>query len=206
LLVPFLLQVVISQIQSQSLLSLLSKFSGVLIRNLLNVNISHQLIGISLLPTTKGNYIESLKRIILKNHVVFPFLTSILFTTQNRQLDPYFNDFDPDFSHLRTQLKEILHEETELNEIVQLVGKDSLSEDQKLSLEVARIIREDFLQQNAFSEYDYMCPLEKTIGMMRAIVTYYEGARKAIVESSSETKINWNDIHFQTKPLFTELT
>jgi len=107
---------------------------------------------------------------------------------------------------LRTQLKEILHEETELNEIVQLVGKDSLSEDQKLSLEVARIIREDFLQQNAFSEYDYMCPLEKTIGMMRAIVTYYEGARKAIVESSSETKINWNDIHFQTKPLFTELT
>jgi len=51
-----------------------------------------------------------------------------------------------------------------------------------------------------------MCPLEKTIGMMRAIVTYYEGARKAIVESSSETKINWNDIHFQTKPLFTELT
>lgn len=41
-----------------------------------------------------------------------------------------------------------------------------------------------------------MCPLEKTIGMMRSIVTYYEGARKAIVESSAETKINWNDILF----------
>jgi len=48
-----------------------------------------------------------------------------------------------------------------LNEIVQLVGRDSLSEDQKLVLEVAKIIREDFLQQDAFSTYDYMCPLYK---------------------------------------------
>jgi len=46
---------------------------------------------------------------------------------------------------LRTTFKEILNEENELNEIVQLVGRDSLSEDQKLTLEVAKIIREDFL-------------------------------------------------------------
>lgn len=123
-----------------------------------------------------------------------------------RQLDPYFNNFDPDFSHLRTQIKEILQEEAELNEIVQLVGKDSLSEDQKLSLEIARIIREDFLQQNAFSDFDYMCPLDKTIGMMRSIVSYYEYARKAIVECSADNKINWNEVLFQTKPLFTQLT
>jgi len=48
-----------------------------------------------------------------------------------------------------------------LNEIVQLVGRDSLSEDQKLVLEVAKIIREDFLQQDAFSSYDFMCPIYK---------------------------------------------
>lgn len=53
-----------------------------------------------------------------------------------RQLDPYFDNFDPEFSYLRTKFKEILQEEAELNEIVQLVGRDSLSEDQKLILEV----------------------------------------------------------------------
>ncbi len=58
-------------------------------------------------------------------------------------------------------MKEILQEENELNEIVQLVGRDSLSEDQKLTLECAKIIREDFLQQNAFSKYDKFCPLYK---------------------------------------------
>jgi len=61
-------------------------------------------------------------------------------------LDPYFDNFDNEFSYLRTKFKEILQEEAELNEIVQLVGRDSLSEDQKLVLEIAKIIREDFLQ------------------------------------------------------------
>jgi len=62
-----------------------------------------------------------------------------------RQLEPYFESFDPEFMYLRTKFKEILQEEAELNEIVQLVGRDSLSEDQKLVLEMAKIIREDFL-------------------------------------------------------------
>lgn len=60
---------------------------------------------------------------------------------------------------MRQTLKEVLHEEVELNEIVQLVGKDSLSEDQKLTLDIAKIIKEEFLQQNAFSKYDFTCPL-----------------------------------------------
>ena len=46
---------------------------------------------------------------------------------------------------------------------MQLVGKDSLSEDQKLTLDIAKIIKEEFLQQNAFSKYDFTCPLEKVI-------------------------------------------
>lgn len=85
------------------------------------------------------------KKLAQRKH--FPSVNwNISTSNYERQLDPYFNGFDPDFSHLRTQIKKILQEENELNEIVQLVGKDSLSEDQKLTLEIARIIREDFLQ------------------------------------------------------------
>lgn len=122
------------------------------------------------------------------------------------QLDPYFDNFDPEFSYLRTKFKEVLQEEADLNEIVQLVGSDSLSEDQKLTLEIAKIIREDFLQQDAFSQHDFMCPLFKTVGMMRSIVTYYDQAKKTIQESSADAKITWNVILNQTKPLFQRLT
>ena len=73
---------------------------------------------------------------------------------------------------------------------MQLVGKDSLSEDQKATLAVAQLIKDEFLQQNAFSDYDYNCPLEKTVGMMKCIVTYYEQCNKILQESQmSEKKI-----------------
>ncbi len=102
------------------------------------------------------------KKLAQKKH--FPSVNWTISTSNyERQLDPYFNQLDKDFSGLRQTIKEILHEEVELNEIVQLVGKDSLSEDQKLTLDIAKIIREEFLQQNAFSPYDFTCPLEKVI-------------------------------------------
>jgi len=86
-----------------------------------------------------------------------------------------------------------------------LVGRDSLSEDQKLTLEIAKIIREEFLQQNAFSDWDYMCPLQKTVGMMKCIVHYHDCALKAIKESAGEHKISWAIIYNQTKTIFDEL-
>ena len=55
------------------------------------------------------------------------------------------------YTRLRATMRQILQEESSLSEIVQLVGKDSLSDDQKLTLEISKIIREDFLQQNAFT-------------------------------------------------------
>merc|ERR1719471_2182328 len=82
------------------------------------------------------------------------------YTKYMRVLEPYFNERDPEYSTLRTEARNILQEEANLAEIVQLVGKDSLSEDQKVILDTAKILREDFLQQNAFTPYDYMCPLE----------------------------------------------
>ena len=68
-------------------------------------------------------------------------------------------------------MAEILQKENELQDIVQLVGKDSLSEDQKLIMEVAKIIREDFLQQNAFTDYDFMCPLNKVSQSLHVLST-----------------------------------
>jgi len=73
-------------------------------------------------------------------------------------------------------------------------------------LEIAKIIREDFLQQDAFSPYDFMCPLFKTAGMMRCIIHYYDQAKKAIVESSGEHKITFNVVLNQTKNHFVQLS
>jgi V-type H+-transporting ATPase subunit A len=90
---------------------------------------------------------------------------------------------------------------------VQLVGKDSLSEDQKAVLEIAKIIREDFLQQNAFSNYDYNCPLYKTLGMMKAIVRFFENSKRAINESvRSEKKISWAVINNSIEKQLLELS
>merc|ERR1712125_179129 len=102
--------------------------------------------------------------------------------------------------------KEILQKEDDLQEIVQLVGKDSLSEDQKCTLEVAKIIREDFLQQNGFSEYDFKCPLAKTIGMMRVIVGFHETAQKQIAESTGDQKIGWSMINNSMRELIEKIT
>merc|ERR1719498_1011442 len=107
---------------------------------------------------------------------------------------------------LQQKMKEILQKEDDLQEIVQLVGKDSLSEDQKCTLEVARIIREDFLQQNGFTDYDFMCPLAKTIGMMKVIVGFHEAAQKTIAESSGDSKIGWNMISANMRDLIKKVT
>jgi V-type H+-transporting ATPase subunit A len=118
----------------------------------------------------------------------------ISFTKYMQVLEPYFNERDSEYSELRRQAQSILQSENELQEIVQLVGKDSLSEDQKLILDVARIIREDFLQQNAYTKWDYMCPLEKTVGMLRCIVTFYRQSKAAIEKTTEEHKVTLSAI------------
>merc|ERR1719373_1320214 len=107
---------------------------------------------------------------------------------------------------LQQKMKEILQKEDDLQEIVQLVGKDSLSEDQKCTLEVARVIREDFLQQNGFTDYDFMCPLAKTIGMMKVIVGFHEASQKAIAESTGDSKVTWNTVAVAMRDLIKKVT
>merc|ERR1711963_99875 len=78
--------------------------------------------------------------------------------------------------------------------------------DQKCTLEVAKIIREDFLQQNGFVDYDCLCPLAKTIGMMKVIVGFHEAAQKAIAETSVESKITWNVINTNMRDMILKVT
>ncbi|MGI5959388.1 MAG: V-type ATP synthase subunit A [Massiliimalia sp.] len=81
---------------------------------------------------------------------------------------------------LRGQIMRILQQEAELEEIVKLVGMDALSAPDRLTLETARSIREDFLHQNAFDEVDTYTPLEKQHQMMSLILGFHEKASKAL--------------------------
>merc|ERR1712176_446545 len=113
----------------------------------------------------------------------------------------------PDFVALRTKVKEILQEEEDLQEIVQLVGKGSLAETDKITLEVARLIKDDFLQQNGYSSYDRYCPFYKTVGMMKNMIHFYDLARNAVENTSeSENKVTWNVIREAAGPLMHSLS
>merc|ERR1712023_589891 len=145
------------------------------------------------------------KKLAQRKH--FPSVNwNISFSKYIRTLEPFFEKYDPEYGSLQQQVKEILQKEDDLQEIVQLVGKDSLSEDQKCTLEVAKIIREDFLQQNGFTDYDFMCPLGKTIGMMRVIVGFHEAAQKTMSEFTGEHKIGWGTIASTMRETITKVT
>merc|ERR1712039_388990 len=109
-----------------------------------------------------------------------------------RALDPWYDINFPEFPPMRTTVKEILQVEDDLTEIVQLVGKDSLAEGDKLILEVAKIIRDDYLAQNGFSDHDKTCPFYKSVWMMKNITDFYKLAAKAIENSTAEHKVTWN--------------
>jgi V/A-type H+-transporting ATPase subunit A len=89
----------------------------------------------------------------------------------------YSENAGKDWVTLRKRTEELLQKESELQEIVQLVGLDSLPKDQQLLLFIARMIREDFLQQNAFHDEDTYCPLKKQAVMIRAIFAIYDEAK-----------------------------
>lgn len=81
----------------------------------------------------------------------------------------YDNNVDRKFIPLRAEMMSILHDETQLMEIVKLIGSDVLPDDQKLTLEIARVIRVGFLQQNAFHPEDTYVPFEKQFKMLQLI-------------------------------------
>lgn len=91
------------------------------------------------------------------------------------KMDKYFDNLEgDDFSNNRIKAMQLLQDESGLQEIVRLVGADSLSDQDQLKLEVSKMIREDFLQQNSFHEIDTYCPIDKQKEMLGTILDFYD--------------------------------
>jgi V/A-type H+-transporting ATPase subunit A len=103
--------------------------------------------------------------------------------------DWFENEVAADWRAVRERAMFILQKETELQEIVQLVGPDALPETEKIILEVARMIREDFLQQFAFDEVDAYCPPKKGYWILKTILAFYDGATQAMSRGVSLRQI-----------------
>ena len=102
-----------------------------------------------------------------------------------QSLDQWFRDnIAQDFPEIRVELSGLLQIESELQEIVQLVGSDALPADQQLTLEVARMIREYFLQQNGFHEVDAYCDIHLQYKMAKAILAFQESAKSAMASGA----------------------
>jgi V/A-type H+-transporting ATPase subunit A len=94
--------------------------------------------------------------------------------------DWYVGNVAKDWRDLREKTMYLLQKEVELQEIVQLVGPDALPESEKAILDVTRMIREDFLQQSAYSDSDSFCPMEKQYLMLKVIMSYYSRVNEAM--------------------------
>ncbi len=89
----------------------------------------------------------------------------------------------------RDEAMVLLQEESELQEIVQLVGPDALPDSQQVTLQTARMLREDFLQQNAFDDVDTYCPPAKQVDMLRIILLFNKEAQNAIARGGDIKKL-----------------
>lgn len=96
-------------------------------------------------------------------------------------LDPWFRaQVASDWPQLRAELAALLQKEEELQEIVQLVGIDALQDQERIALEVSRLVREEYLRQNAYSEIDAACPLEKQYWMLKALLLFLRYCRELL--------------------------
>ena len=97
------------------------------------------------------------------------------------RLEPWFREHvSRGFSEATAEAMRLLQAESELDEIVKLVGADALSPKERLTLEAARSVREDFLQQNAFDEFDSYTPLDKQYRLLLLILSYYNKSLAAV--------------------------
>lgn len=106
------------------------------------------------------------------------------------RLGSWFNkNVEADWTELRAKIMKLLSEEAELDEIVKLVGMDALSPQDRLKMEAARSIREDFLHQLAFHEVDTYTSLKKQLLMMKLVIMYYEKSLKCLEEGGAIEKV-----------------
>jgi V/A-type H+-transporting ATPase subunit A len=92
----------------------------------------------------------------------------------------YRDNVSLDFPERRDAISLLLQQEASLQEMVQLVGPDALQDHERLIIEVGRIVREDFLQQDGFHEIDAYCSMKKAYGMMVMVMTFHQKAEAAL--------------------------
>jgi len=106
------------------------------------------------------------------------------------EIEKYVNEtIGPAWQKNRIEASSLLQHEAELEEIVRLVGMDALSDSDRLTLQAAKMIREDFLHQNAFMEIDTYTSLEKQFKMLDAIIRYHEVCREALAAGADIDKL-----------------
>ncbi|MEJ2665989.1 MAG: V-type ATP synthase subunit A [Deinococcales bacterium] len=94
--------------------------------------------------------------------------------------DWYAENVAPDYVELRGRAMDLLQRESDLQEVVQLVGPDALQDQERLVIEAGRILRQNFLQQNGFDPVDASCSLHKAYGMLQMMLRLYEDAQQAL--------------------------
>ncbi|PHH61880.1 hypothetical protein CDD81_7744 [Ophiocordyceps australis] len=138
------------------------------------------------------------KKLAQRKH--FPSInTSASYSKYTTVLDKYYEKDYPEFPRLRDRIKQLLSDSEELDQVVQLVGKSALSDPDKITLDMAGLIKEDFLQQNGYSDYDQFCPIWKTEWMMKLMVGFHDESQKAIAQGQSWAKVREATSDLQTK-------
>ncbi|CAN8076845.1 unnamed protein product [Agarophyton chilense] len=147
------------------------------------------------------------KKLAQRKH--FPSVNWLIsYSKYQKALEPFYEANYPEFVVLQQSVREILQKEDDLMEIVQLVGMDSLAEVDKVTLETAKFIREDFLAQNSFTTYDRYCPFYKSVYMLRNMIAFHTLSTNAIEAThNSENKVTFALIkeRLAAEELMTEL-
>ncbi|GAP90539.1 putative V-type proton ATPase catalytic subunit A [Rosellinia necatrix] len=142
------------------------------------------------------------KKLAQRKH--FPSInTSVSYSKYTNSLDKWYETDYPEFPRLRDRIKQLLTDSDELDQVVQLVGKSALSDPDKITLDIATLLKEDFLQQNGYSKYDQFCPLWKTEWMMKLMMGFHDEAQKAIAQGQSWSKVReaTSDLQAQLRSL-----
>jgi len=128
------------------------------------------------------------KKLAQRKH--FPSInTSMSYSKYTTALQKYYEENNVEFPKLRDRVRELLSNSEELDQVVQLVGKSALGDGDKITLDVATLIKEDFLQQNGYSDYDQFCPLWKTFWMMKNMMAFHDESQKAVQQGQSWGKV-----------------
>lgn len=139
------------------------------------------------------------KKLAQRKH--FPSInTSQSYSKYTNILDKYYEKDHPEFPKLRDRIRELLSSSEDLDQVVQLVGKSALGDPDKITLDVAGLLKDDFLQQNGYSDYDQFCPMWKTEYMMKAFMGFHDESQKAVAQGH-----NWAKVRESTSSIQSDL-